>query len=249
MKWILFWVFLVLFVLMVVGTLAMVFYGFGQPTPEERSLMVTGLIIEVAACVVALFYSIFGLKKGGESNQDVTELIRKIEVMQERLDGIELEKSTRAHKGGSGEVSVPRVDEGGSADSRYVSDFEKMINDFKVKPKFAVDKYPLNPTVDEIKESIRSTRPFDKKHREKSYIGMNVQWKALFSDMNENDDSYRITADVSDTITALRFDIDKKEGQAFRHLDRNTPFWVCGTISSLDMLAVDLENVSIYFGG
>lgn len=63
MKWILFFVFVTLFVLGVLGTLSVVFLGFGSPTDTEREWLVKGLVLEVAACVIALFYSIFGLKK------------------------------------------------------------------------------------------------------------------------------------------------------------------------------------------
>ncbi|HHQ4572565.1 TPA: hypothetical protein ACSP3H_003466, partial [Aeromonas veronii] len=62
MKWILFWVFIVLFALAVLGTLGVVFLGFGTPTEAEREWLVKGLLIEVTACIIAFFYSIFGLK-------------------------------------------------------------------------------------------------------------------------------------------------------------------------------------------
>ena len=77
MKWVLFWVFLTLFVLMVLGTLAMVFLGFGSPTESERELMVKGLIGEVAVCIIALFYSIFGLKSGSVDASKLQELENK----------------------------------------------------------------------------------------------------------------------------------------------------------------------------
>jgi hypothetical protein len=54
MKWILFWTFLILFVLSVLGTLGVVFFGFGTPTDSERELLVKGLIGEIALCVIAL---------------------------------------------------------------------------------------------------------------------------------------------------------------------------------------------------
>ena len=54
MKWILFTVFMILFVLAVLGTLGVVFFGFGTPTDGERELLVTGLILEIAACVIVI---------------------------------------------------------------------------------------------------------------------------------------------------------------------------------------------------
>lgn len=63
MKWILFWVILILFVLAALGTFGIVFLGFGTPTDSERELLVKALIGEVAAAVIALFYSMFNLKK------------------------------------------------------------------------------------------------------------------------------------------------------------------------------------------
>lgn len=74
MRWVLFSVFLTLFTLMVVGTLGMVFFNFGDPTETERELMVKGLIGEVAACMIALFYSIFGLKGDVESPNKLQEI-------------------------------------------------------------------------------------------------------------------------------------------------------------------------------
>lgn len=74
MKWILFFVFLVLFVLSVLGTFGIVFFGFGTPTIDERELLVKVLIGEIAAAVIVLFYSMFNLKKQGnaptQSNED-----------------------------------------------------------------------------------------------------------------------------------------------------------------------------------
>ena len=78
MRWILFLVFLTLFTLMVVGTLGMVFFNFGAPTVTERELMVKGLIGEVAASVIALFYSIFGLKDDAENQNKLQELDERV---------------------------------------------------------------------------------------------------------------------------------------------------------------------------
>lgn len=63
MKWILFWVFISLFVIIVAGTLGILFFDFGKPTPEERSLLVKVFVAEVGVCVPALFYSVFNINK------------------------------------------------------------------------------------------------------------------------------------------------------------------------------------------
>lgn len=63
MRWILFWLFTGLFSIIVFATLAVVFYGFGHPTSEERNLLVKVFISEVGASVVALFWSIFKLRQ------------------------------------------------------------------------------------------------------------------------------------------------------------------------------------------
>lgn len=70
MRWILFWVFVLLFVIVVLGTLGAMFFGFGHLTDSERSTLFKFFIVEIAAAIVALFYSIFGLKnksKAGET--------------------------------------------------------------------------------------------------------------------------------------------------------------------------------------
>lgn len=73
MKWILFWVFLVLFILSVLGTFGIIFFGFGTPTIDERALLVKVLIGEIASAVIVLFYSMFNLKKQGKTTTQSNE--------------------------------------------------------------------------------------------------------------------------------------------------------------------------------
>jgi hypothetical protein len=68
MRWLLFWVFLSVFVLASLGTLAMVFFGLGSQQHEERMLLIQSLIVATAASVVALFSFLFGIKKGGSES-------------------------------------------------------------------------------------------------------------------------------------------------------------------------------------
>ena len=88
MKWVMFYVFLGLFVLAVLGTLGMVFLGFGTPTEEERSLLVKALIGEIAAAVVALFYSLFNLKgkkRGADYQQEIARFKKQINDLENEL--------------------------------------------------------------------------------------------------------------------------------------------------------------------
>jgi hypothetical protein len=63
MRRVLFYIFTALFVLIVVMTIATVFFGLGQPTENERDLLFKTFIVEIGLAVAALFYSLFGLKK------------------------------------------------------------------------------------------------------------------------------------------------------------------------------------------
>ena len=63
MRWVLFWVFVGLFVVIVIGTLLAVFLGVGKLLASERDTLFRVFLLEVGAAVVALFYSIFGIKQ------------------------------------------------------------------------------------------------------------------------------------------------------------------------------------------
>ncbi len=67
MRWILFLVFVAAFCALVVGTIAMVFGGVGEPTGKERDLLTKVFIGEVGAVVLALAYSLFGLRRYQET--------------------------------------------------------------------------------------------------------------------------------------------------------------------------------------
>jgi hypothetical protein len=115
MKWIMFYVFLGLFVLAVLGTLGMVFFGFGTPTPDERSLMVKAFIGEIAAAVVALFYSLFKLKPKHETQ--ISEENQKI--IKEQFEKIKnLEKELESMKGENSTASPPSAEDFATAKVR-----------------------------------------------------------------------------------------------------------------------------------
>ncbi len=63
MRWVLFWVFVAAFVALSAGTIAMLFFGIGSPTEDERSKLFNIFVAEVAGAILALFYSLFGLRR------------------------------------------------------------------------------------------------------------------------------------------------------------------------------------------
>ena len=67
MRWVLFWIFTILFVVIVIATLTVIFFDFGNPQPDERSLLFKIFIGETGMAILALFYGIFGLKAGKNS--------------------------------------------------------------------------------------------------------------------------------------------------------------------------------------
>lgn len=65
-KNLLLYVFLFVYLLSALGTLAMLFLGWGAVRDAERQLLVNAFLIESAAAIGALFYSLWGLKKKEE---------------------------------------------------------------------------------------------------------------------------------------------------------------------------------------
>ncbi|MBB5031481.1 hypothetical protein [Prosthecobacter vanneervenii] len=61
MRWILFWVFVLLYIVLVAATIHSVFIT-STPTPEERSQLFKVFILEIGLGIAALFYNIFSLK-------------------------------------------------------------------------------------------------------------------------------------------------------------------------------------------
>lgn len=107
MKWILFFVFVGLFVLIVMGTLAALFFGFGTLQPSERETLFKVFLIEIGLAVVALFYSIFRIKGRDRSEQakvrlslgelgDVRRLVGKAATISpSKADGSTLEEDIK----------------------------------------------------------------------------------------------------------------------------------------------------------
>lgn len=70
MCWILFWVFVIAFSLIVLGTLSAVFLGLGAVRDAERDVLVKVFIAEIGVAVIALFYSLFGLTRGRQQGNE-----------------------------------------------------------------------------------------------------------------------------------------------------------------------------------
>lgn len=68
MKKILFYLFTSAFVIILLLTIASVFFNVGQPTETERNMLFYTFMVEVGVAVAALFYLVFGIRK----NEDVT---------------------------------------------------------------------------------------------------------------------------------------------------------------------------------
>lgn len=244
MKWILFWVFLLLFVIMVICTLSMVFLGFGSPTADERSLLVKMLIGEVAASVIALFYSIFGINEKSSSddeiqNEKIQEILLEIEKLGKRIGTIEITGSLPS-------ITEHKEIKFGITPPPFRTD--SIIDGFDVKPPFPLEEYRLNPLPKEIEEDLSKSKPFDLKHREQSYIGSKIQWKVAFRSINKGkDNTYKVRAQAG-FLHTVTFEIDESSSFLLRHLELDTPFWVCGEISELSSLYVELKSAKIHTG-
>jgi hypothetical protein len=236
MKWILFWTFLILFVLMVLGTLCMVFFGFGSPTENERELMVKGLIGEVAACIIALFYSIFGINKKNDPTE-INEIKGQIHVINNNIETL----NSRLEE----KVSNVKINDDKILSIDLISKYKEIIGGFDSPPPFATDAYTLIPLADDIKKDVDNAKPFDKKHREGSYTGIKIQWKVIFCSIREVDNCYNITIRAGESLLNVSFNIKKSNGQIFKTLDNGTPFWICGTVKSVDSLWLVLEDVNV----
>lgn len=246
MKWILFWVFIVLFALAVLGTLGVVFLGFGTPTEAEREWLVKGLILEVAACIVALFYSIFSLKpESGKQNLNVedfesrlTELESKVFLTVKEIDSNTVELSARKEDSSSG----PSKDF-----MHQMYPFLARIDEYDTPPPFDVDEYNISPSYTEIDADISSAKPFDKEHREKSYFGLKVQWKCAYKGITEKEDCYRIRLDTERPLFGAYIEVSKEKDIAkLKFLYEGHPMWVCGEIVDLSGSNVELANADFY---
>tara|TARA_R110002012_G_scaffold321631_1_gene550234 strand:+ start:63 stop:824 length:762 start_codon:yes stop_codon:yes gene_type:complete len=241
MKWILFTVFMILFVLAVLGTLGVVFFGFGTPTDGERELLVTGLILEIAACVIALFYSIFGLKKTETlSDERILTLEKRVEELEERSIKTVKEIDASFH-------SISELTSENTVEETDI--FRKMypsvaaIEDFNTLPAFPEDTYSLTPVATEITHEIDSLKPFDREHRANSYIGLKVQWKCAFSSFEEEFEHYIVYVNTEKPHYKARILVAKTEDiSKLKILNEYHPLWIAGEISEVESLSIKLIN-------
>jgi|OM-RGC.v1.010255790 hypothetical protein len=246
MKWILFWVFISLFVLAVLGTLSVVFLGMGTPTETEREWLVKGLILEVAACVIALFYSIFGLKKNDDSYNDKT--LSDIEIRLEELEA-NLLLSTKEIDRSKSLLPIPNDSEANAPGDELINrmyPYLERIEGLTTPPAFDESTFSIMPSYSEIIADIAKTKPFDKEHRLESYIGLKIQWKCAFSGFQEKEDCYRVRVYTEEPLYSAYLNIDKsKNVSRLKVLDENHPFWVCGEISEISGTNIELVDADI----
>lgn len=74
MRWVLFCIFASIFVIIVIGTLLVVFFGVGKPTEKERDLLFNVFIVEVGIAIIALFRLLFNLKKRHPEEKPILEV-------------------------------------------------------------------------------------------------------------------------------------------------------------------------------
>lgn len=248
MKWILFWVFLSLFITMVLCTLSTVFLGFGAPTEEERNLLVKMLMVEVATAVIALFYSIFGIKNKSEpednsTNEKIQELILEIGKLEKRIGTLENISPTTP------EIESKEITtEFASALTLEPFQIDTIIENFSIEPPFPIDEYRLKPLPKEIEDDISKSKPFDMKHRAQSYVGTKIQWKLAFRTIIKREENLYTVRAQAGFLHSISFEIDEESSFLLRHLDLDSPFWVCGEIEQVNTLDIDLKNVKIYSG-
>ncbi len=101
MRWILFWIFIGLYVIITVLTILALFYGLGSLAEEYKKTLFTTFIVETGVGVVTLFYALFGLRKTSGNTvpppaRIVTEVIHDVGLVTDLpyKGVIDLDKST-----------------------------------------------------------------------------------------------------------------------------------------------------------
>ena len=97
MKWILFWVFIVIYIVVTILTILALFFGLGNLGENFKTPLLATFIIETGVGIITLFYSLFGLKKGGTTQNAApkpnveTEIQRNVDVVEDSPLGAEIE--------------------------------------------------------------------------------------------------------------------------------------------------------------
>jgi hypothetical protein len=74
-SWILFWTFWSIYILAALGTLGMLFFGFGTVHEDERQLLINSFLVETAVAIFSLFYSLFKLKQKTAKVSEVEKVV------------------------------------------------------------------------------------------------------------------------------------------------------------------------------
>jgi hypothetical protein len=90
-SWVLFFTFWGIYVASAIGILGMLFFGFGTVRDSERFPLISVFIIESGSAVVAVFYSVHGLRKTSAVAEgvDVSELRDQLRQKDERIQKLE----------------------------------------------------------------------------------------------------------------------------------------------------------------
>lgn len=239
MKWILFWVFLTLFVIACAGTFGIVFFGFGTPTESERDLLVKVLIGETACCMMALFYSIFGLKSESSKKSSAPEL-DKVYLEIESLK--KLIKNTKTNEENSS-IKTANVS---SRDRGLTFAYSaEVLKNFTKPPPFDESIFHLVPSIQDIRKDIENVKPYDKNHRISTYIGTKVQWKGVLTSvsLDESKKIFNIHLEAGDSANhqiLLKAELNNHEW--LKLIDHGTPLWVSGVIKEVDPLFIKLRD-------
>lgn len=96
MKWILFLVFVIFFIIITSLTILAIFTDFGSLTSGERDILFKSFIVEIGISIVALFYVLFGLKKGSLQGQSSPKNLHKVRLRFGNLTDIKMFKGSQA---------------------------------------------------------------------------------------------------------------------------------------------------------
>jgi hypothetical protein len=205
---------------------------------------VKGLILEVAACIVALFYSIFGLKPYSNNGQNLSEIESRLEELEAR---VYLTAQEISEKPNQMDTSNEQVSSVGREFMYEMYPFLKSIDEYDVSPPFDRTEYSVSPSYSEIAEDISKAKPFEKESRTNCYIGLKVQWKCAYGSITEKEDYFGIHFNTERPLFGAYIELDKgKNISKLKILEKNHPLWVCGEISDLSGINVELRNADIY---
>jgi hypothetical protein len=94
---VLFWTFWAIYVLGAIGTLGMLFFGFGSVRDTERPTLTNAFLVETAVAIVALFYSLWRLRRGDKSqdSEGSNDLVAANARLKQEKETLEVEAVKR----------------------------------------------------------------------------------------------------------------------------------------------------------